>query len=532
MIMQNSMVFELKPEQIKLKKLLNKEFLELEMYIISDVDPNRNNFHFTVESMQKVLAKGLQNKPIVGCFDRGDFVSHEGRDAIDTELDNDYWDTNYAHGERILGWVRESDTAQLVQKDGQNWIKINCAICVAYAYQQTKKLLKDKNKKVSVEITLLEVGERDDGVIDIIDFDLKGVTILGSRNGVPVVEGVQGAHLSVLDRIETEVFSEQKKVLTFAYNKMDEGQDLHSEGKEEDMMEETSTKTEVFEDAVVNEPEKELEMNDCGEQKCEEESKCETEACDDQKCAEAATEEAHVEEATVEEATCESKCGDPDCTTCEDHTEEPESCEDEKECDCTEKCEEAAADCDPDAKCEDCGKEEEPSEEPHCEACDKPNCEACDKAQKCETYEAKIAEFEATIAELNNKLESVNAEFAEACTKLERCSDYDVIFARMTEAEKFVHESQVKAMKEFAMSAMSNENIDEEMKNNIVAKCERSEYASEQNVLDDIAIAIYRSRKSAPETFSAPIVTSTIVEENNSKPMTRAERIKARNENR
>lgn len=40
--------FELNPKQVKFKEILNKKFFNLEMWAISDVDPNRNQTHFTL----------------------------------------------------------------------------------------------------------------------------------------------------------------------------------------------------------------------------------------------------------------------------------------------------------------------------------------------------------------------------------------------------------------------------------------------------------------------------------------------------
>ena len=61
--------FDLTPRQIKFKDILNKEFVEMEIYAISDIDPNRNNSHFTYESMKRAVENGsIKNKPIVGFF--------------------------------------------------------------------------------------------------------------------------------------------------------------------------------------------------------------------------------------------------------------------------------------------------------------------------------------------------------------------------------------------------------------------------------------------------------------------------------
>lgn len=213
---KNILQFDLSSKQIKFKNILNKEFVEMEIWAVSDIDPNRNKSHFTLESMERVVANGsIKNKPIVGFFKENDFTTHEGVADYDIELQNEYWNTE--RGERILGWVRESDPVEIVEKDGLHWIKFRCVLCVKYCYAQVKRLLKDRNKKVSVEITVHKSEKRPDGIVDLIDWDLNGTTILGSKNGKEVLEGIPGAHLSILEDLDGEAFSEQKKVLSFAY---------------------------------------------------------------------------------------------------------------------------------------------------------------------------------------------------------------------------------------------------------------------------------------------------------------------------
>lgn len=215
---KNILQFNLSPKQIKFKNILNKEFVETEIWAVSDIDPNRNKSHFTLESMERVVTNGsIKNKPIVGFFKENDFTTHEGAADYDIELQNEYWNTE--RGERILGWVRESDPVEIVEKDGLHWIKFRCVLCVKYCYAQVKRLLKDRNKKVSVEITVHKSEKRPDGIVDLIEWDLNGTTILGSKNGKEVLEGIPGAHLSILEDLGGEAFAEQKKVLSFAYEK-------------------------------------------------------------------------------------------------------------------------------------------------------------------------------------------------------------------------------------------------------------------------------------------------------------------------
>lgn len=69
--------FDVGIDQIDIKPLFQKEFLELRMKAISTANPNRNGSWFTEESLVASL-DSFRNKPILGYFENGDFVSHNG----------------------------------------------------------------------------------------------------------------------------------------------------------------------------------------------------------------------------------------------------------------------------------------------------------------------------------------------------------------------------------------------------------------------------------------------------------------------
>ena len=59
----------------------------------------------------------FKNKPILGYFEDGDFVSHNGKWAKDPETQMDYWDTLGTRGERILGLIRNDDEVKIVEDE-------------------------------------------------------------------------------------------------------------------------------------------------------------------------------------------------------------------------------------------------------------------------------------------------------------------------------------------------------------------------------------------------------------------------------
>lgn len=214
----NIKTFELAPEQLHIRKLLSKDFLELEIYAISDDYPNRNKSHFTVSSMRKSIPS-FKDKPILGFFNKGDFESHKGTVKEDRELEYLYWDNT--EGETILGVIRDRDTIELQEQEGKTWIVLTCALWTQYNFKAIKRLLKDKTKKVSVEIDVIDSYFDEQGIEVIEEFNLIGITILGSKNGIPVKEGIEGAHLSVLEVFESQKMFEQRQALTFAYDSLE-----------------------------------------------------------------------------------------------------------------------------------------------------------------------------------------------------------------------------------------------------------------------------------------------------------------------
>lgn len=232
--------FEVDASQIDIKPILRKEFLELSMKAISSANPNRNNSWFTPESMEK-SKHTFVNKPILGYFENGDFVSHNGDWNYDSETEMDYWDTLGKKGERILGVIRESDEVKIVQdKNGLSWICLTCMLWTQYSYKQVKRLLKDAKqaakkggpaKNISVEVDITDWERLDNGVMKINEFNLVGITILGSRNGVKVEPGIEDAELSVVDVMGRDTYEKQQQALRLAYERLDDSD--NTQNKEE-----------------------------------------------------------------------------------------------------------------------------------------------------------------------------------------------------------------------------------------------------------------------------------------------------------
>lgn len=595
--------FDLTPRQIKFKDILNKEFVEMEIYAISDIDPNRNNSHFTYESMKRAVENGsIKNKPIVGFFKNQDFTTHEGYADYDIELGEKYWNTE--RGERILGWVRESDPVELVEEDGLHWIKFRCILCVRYCYSQVKRLLKDRRKKVSVEITVHKSEEREDGVIDLLDWTLNGTTILGSKNGKEVLEGVPGAHLSILENLDDNAMMEQRKMLSFAYeqafgadeNKLDDDSKTKIEEselgfdpdrKEEEKLEnkviidgvedfvkddigtKSALKVDKSKEAMSEKPWGEvdkselrkrviaaenfksiaddifLDLREGWEDGIEGALKYPVMCLEGEKAvynrgglaSAKAYAEKNGEKAILEKLEKiykhleldegeEEKEAAEHCDFCEDYEcEEPKSdpaeeCKMDDDCKCpetdglemtegksVEECkmddghDDDDHDEDPDDKDDDCPCEEheECGEKEEAPVIEEEECnELCKLSKRCAELEAKCEEYCGTIARMEKecKLAKEDAEkFREYSNKLEN------------EARARFNSD----LKAYAESIMENEKIEKADYDKILEKCERGEYASNDEVMKDVAVAAFKVKEHPVlgAKFSSPISRPT-----------------------
>lgn len=219
--------FELNSKDFKIKELLEGDFLQLQMYAISDAFPNNNRSYFEPEAMKAAIPTFF-NKPILGNFSvnkgpMGDFKAHEDNGLhYDPELELTYFDYNSNDSEHILGMIRESDMVEFVydKKTNLNWIKFSCCLWCAYAYKQIKSLLKYKKGKssVSVEVEVLDSFYDENDIEHITSFKFLGCTILGED----VAPGISNAELTVSNFIMNEAFSKKERALKFAYSALDE----------------------------------------------------------------------------------------------------------------------------------------------------------------------------------------------------------------------------------------------------------------------------------------------------------------------
>lgn len=471
------LVFDVDAEQIKVKKLLKKDFLELSMKAISSANPNRNMSWFTPESMERALPT-FYNKPILGCFNNGDFESHNGTWGRDSETGMSYWDTLGANGERILGLIRSEDEVKIVEEGGLSWITLTCALWTQYSFKQVKRLLKDAlraqkdggpTKSISVEIDVLDYEDLPNGVMKINDFKLVGITILGSRNGKKIEPGIEDAELSVLDMVGTDNYERQRSELRMAYAKLgdDEAGKEEIKMEKENMLPEQEGKKESFEGKEPidqkQDPEPEREMEGHGEP---EPDHCEEDGCKDCPEGEHGPENADFDGDGKEDCGCEGHGEEHDDP--EDHDDEHDDGHDDDHDD-------------------DHDEEHREPEEEHCEKCEEYRAE-------CEELRAKCASMETEVAFLRESYEELKRAHEEAEAKI---ASYEM--------EKFIAQA-----KQFVMASGCDESIVEKF----CKECDEGKYHDIDTLKTDIAVAAFESNRnkignsdislpiSNPETFA------------------------------
>lgn len=548
--------FELDSKQIRIRDILNdKNFLEIEIYAISDANPNRNRSHFTLESMQKGL-ESFNDKPILGFFNKqGDFESHNGRVAYDPEEQVDYWDNS--NGEQILGFIRQTDRKEIVERDGLHWICCTAMIYTQYNYKQVKRLLKDRKKKVSVEIAVLD-SEMVDGIEYIKEFDLKGITILGSRNGIQVKEGIEGAGLSILEVFDAARFSGQKQTIIQAYSQLEDDEKNKEDGnlaiedfakalkvnKSKEAMSDTSwgdvDKTELRKRVVEASNFKEiaddvfLDLREGWEEGEVTKLKYPVMQLKGDELVynrgALGSAKAYAEKNGEEEVLKKLKA-------IYEHLdldfEAKFDCECDEFCDLYEDDVPCDGDCDDDHDdCDDCSLEkhaegvviEEVKEEPATEpvviaekvyteeefkaACDELKMKCHEAESKCAEAEGKYSELEAKCCEYENKCgeyegrcadyEKRCAEYEKKCAELEeKCANYEEVKKSYSEILEKLAVQKVKEQKDYIVNACKKMSISDVSKNALVEKCERREYETIEDIDRELAYIDFKKKKTS-----------------------------------
>lgn len=531
------MKFSLNSKKLRIKEILkNKDFIKVEIWAISDQYPNNNNSHFPLETMKKNIKRGnFFDKPVLGKFNNlyGDYEEHNSSTQYDPDLDLTY--DEYEDGETPMGFIRNQDEVKLVEQDGEHWIVFTATLWVKYNYQKIKRLLKDKRKKVSVEVTIHEshIDENEVEIFD--DWSFDGVTILGNipNTNIPIKEGIAGAHLNILEKVDS-LFSAKVKKLQFAYQDLDsylseqnnQNQDINEQKsslyinneEKEDMklltieqknLLETSLKNafakensefimgEVEDDVVkfsIDNEEKETTFS-FNDETNEFTFGCDCDDIDDEDKREEPSEENA--EGSKEEEACQDTVETESCPEAEETSGQTENIEMNSE----------------ERPVEECGTvfvEEEDTEE-ETETCTEENDVEDDKECQFVEIDNEKYDLQALFAKYSEDMSKKDEQFKNLQENYERLSiDYEKIKVDLTKAQNATFAAEMK-------SVAMNYQLNPEIIDKIIADCEMGKFSSKEDCMKEIIYQKFimdnENQVNQEKTFSAPIVSVNNKEE-------------------
>lgn len=135
-------------------------------YIVSDGD-NAHGVGISKESMEKALPT-LSNKPMLAIFENGDFNDHAKTEEDEIKRTQ-------------FGTVPETNMAEIVERDGLNWLTSNFVVWKRYEPEIAERLENDPEAELSMEISINETSESN-GKTNLDDWAFEGIMLLG--NGV------------------------------------------------------------------------------------------------------------------------------------------------------------------------------------------------------------------------------------------------------------------------------------------------------------------------------------------------------------
>lgn len=568
----NRKQFVLDSKSLKIKEILNKDFLEIEILAIAE-GKNRNKTSFTLESMRKAIPT-FYNKFILGYFNvqgdinnDGHFEEHNSDIKYDVECDEMYYSYLAPNAEKALGLIRESDKVEIVEIKGKKWIRLTAVILTKYNREAVKHLLRQKSKtKVSVEVTINK-WHTDEGIDIIEDFTLDGITILGTRRNSSEVckEGIAGASM-ILKFLKSENFGAQRRALNFAYKELDSlgtneeveeitmknNQTKNKESKEEERGSLSMDNVKENEQVVEQNKENFVEDNDS----TTETQQVSEETTDTSTATNFVAED--IQDDTNKEECAENKT-EQDCDN-QSFTEEDKEgkCSKEEVEDTEEKTEQEAKDINGEVfDCGECGeddpeKPEEPEEGEKGEddeeekkednSCEEQECSDCVEEQECSNFAEAVA-FSYVDSEGNTISfscqptseaiqEVINTNFQAAFNSINKAySELTESFNKLNENYNALKAEQTKVElielgeKRFAQEDMLDEETLSELEESYNEKCKNCEFASTEEATDylesQISKKFYQMAKQSKQShetekkeFSAKIKVNNDIENN------------------
>jgi hypothetical protein len=183
-------------------------FIKLRIRVQHD-DKNPNGSSFTLENMQKAQ-NTIKNIPILAAV----VVDKDGNPqfgAHDMHIEEDKFNEGayrLIYDESPIGVVPETNNYEILEYDGRNYVYVDAYLWVGYMNYAQDIVERDKDIKVSMEISVLEYTyDSKTDIYDITDYKYNGITLLGNNYGTGMIDA----------KATTESFSKSGKEKLFNY---------------------------------------------------------------------------------------------------------------------------------------------------------------------------------------------------------------------------------------------------------------------------------------------------------------------------
>lgn len=268
-------------------EVLNKNFHKVKLYVCHN-GVNLNESHFSDGAIARA-SKSLQNIPILAYIERDEdgkpiqFGGHEIEYTLEEKDGEFYFKEHFL--EVPIGVIPSQNEYAIESVDGKNYVTCIGYIWKNYANEAYDLLLENDVTDVSMEIGVYDFKFLNDGVIDILEYEYEGVTVIGCD---PAMVGAKiQMSFSKDNNKEYEERVKELDELLANFSLLKGGENVEDNNMieqsqediiEEPQMQEFAEEEEKDEENVCPECGKPQDECECGEEEIEEEFQQETES--------------------------------------------------------------------------------------------------------------------------------------------------------------------------------------------------------------------------------------------------------------
>ena len=154
------------------------DIMVIELYVVKE-GMSKHGTYFSLNAIQEAM-KSLNNKPVVCIWDKyiRDMTEHSRNDLDFEKM-------------RAIGLIPEGNNAEIVEINGEKWVRCLAGIWKKYISVDLLELLRKKTEiSLSMEIDILDYKVVEDGYGDIVKYKYDGICLLGS-NYRPAIDGAE-----------------------------------------------------------------------------------------------------------------------------------------------------------------------------------------------------------------------------------------------------------------------------------------------------------------------------------------------------